>query len=52
MTYVYHSRSNREFSMENVKIVHYVTESLLFVSAKLLWEPILLDLSYHTLEQF
>ena len=45
--------SNREFNLENVEAVYYVTESLLFVSPKLLWEPVLLEIkSCHNLQDF
>ena len=51
-THTYNLRSTYEFKLENVKTVHYGTESLLFLGPKM-WELVLLEIkSSHSLEEF
>ena len=49
-THAYNLRSTYEFKLENVKTVHYSTESLLFLGPKI-WELVPLEIKYsHSLE--
>ena len=51
-THVYNLRSTYEFKLENVKTVHYGTESLSFLGPKI-WELVLLGIqSSHSSEEF
>ena len=51
-THACNLRSTYEFKLENVKTVHYGTESLLFLGPKT-WELVLLEIkSSHSLEEF
>ena len=51
-THAYNLRSTYEFKLENVKTVHYGTESLSFLGPKV-WELVPLEIkSSHSLEEF
>ena len=51
-THAYNLRSTNEFKLENIKTVHYVTESLSFLGPKI-WEIVPLEIkSSHSLEEF